>query len=163
VSFDIASVRQSDAPAAATSTPNGLYGEEFCQLAWYSGLSDKVSSVGFYEYNPSLDKRNQTALLISQAVWYFINGFYNRKNEFPSMNEEQFLKFRVIIEEQEHEIVFFKSTMSDRWWMNVPYPDSSSASKYNRQRLVPCSYDDYKKACNEDIPERWWKTYQKLL
>ncbi len=162
VSFDISAVRASDAPACKANSPNGLYAEEYCQLAWYAGLSDKVSSIGFFEYNPTLDIQERTAGLQAQAVWYFIKGFYNRKNEEPSINTDDFLKFRVIVEEDAHEIVFYKSTKSNRWWMNVPYPEEGE-HKYASQNLVPCSYEDYKRACNEDIPDRWWKTFQKLL
>lgn len=160
-SFDISAIRCSDAPGNGKASPNGLYGEEFCQLARYAGLSDKISSVGFYEYNPGFDRHEQTSKLVAQAIWYFIDGFYSRKHEYPVINSDQFLKFRVIIEEESHEIVFYKSLKSDRWWMDVPYPNSKS--KYSRHHLVPCSYDDYKKACDEDIPDRWWKTFQKLL
>ena len=35
-------------------------------------------------------------------------------------------------------------------------------NKYERHQLVPCDYDDYKKAMNNEIPNLWWKTYQKL-
>ncbi len=42
LSFDISAIRQSDAPACATTTPNGLYGEEACQVMRYAGMSDKL-------------------------------------------------------------------------------------------------------------------------
>ncbi len=160
-SFDISSVRSADAPGNNNASPNGLYAEEFCQLARYAGMSDKISSVGFYECNPQVDVKEQTSQLVAQAVWCFIDGYYNRKNEHPIINSDQFFKFRVIIEEENHEIVFYKSTKSDRWWMDVPYPNHKS--KYSRHHLVPCTHQDYTRACNEGIPERWWKTFQKLL
>ncbi len=162
VSIDLSAVRASDAPATAFSSPNGLYGEELCQLTWYCGLSDKVSSIGFYETNITLDKKKQSTHLIAQSIWYFISGYYKRRKESPINDKENFLTFRVIIEEGGQEITFLKSTISDRWWMQVPYP-TNEEHRYASQQLVPCSYSDYQKACNEDIPERWWKTFQKLL
>ena len=75
LSFDISAIRQSDAPACANATPNGLYGEEACQIMRYAGMSDKLSSVGIYELNPSLDNRGQTAHLAAQMIWYFLEGF----------------------------------------------------------------------------------------
>ncbi len=161
VSFDISSVRKGDAPGNFYAGPNGFSGEEFCQIARYAGLSDKVSSVGFYEYNPEFDNRESTAHLISQAIWCFLEGVSQRKNDIPSSLDNNFLKYRVFLSDSKHEIVFYKSNKSDRWWMEVPYPNNKS--KYERHHLVPCSYADYQTACNEGMPDRWWQTYQKLI
>ena len=161
VSFDISSVRKGDAPGNFYAGPNGFSGEEFCQMARYAGLSDKVSSVGFYEYNPEFDDRESTAHLISQAIWCFLEGVSQRKNDIPSSLDNNFLKYRVFLSDSKHEIVFYKSNKSDRWWMEVPYPNNKS--KYERHHLVPCSYADYQTACNEGMPDRWWQTYQKLI
>ena len=92
-SFDLSSIRNSDAPANNNVTPNGFYGEEVCKLARYAGLSDKLTSVGFYELNPEIDDRGQTAHLLAQIVWYFIDGFYHRKNEIPERDNKEFLKY----------------------------------------------------------------------
>ncbi len=161
VSFDISSVRKGDAPGNFYAGPNGFSGEEFCQIARYAGLSDKVSSVGFYEYNPEFDNRESTAHLISQAIWCFLEGVSQRKKDIPSSLDNNFLKYRVFLSDSKHEIVFYKSNKSDRWWMEVPYPNNKS--KYERHHLVPCSYADYQTACNEGMPDRWWQTYQKLI
>jgi formiminoglutamase len=162
LTFDISSVRFSDAPGNNNAGPNGFYGEEACQLARYAGLSDKLSSIGFYEYNPSLDTRDQTAFLIAQMIWYFIDGFCNRKNDFPFMSKEDYLKYIVSVNNSEHDITFYKSKKSDRWWMNVPCTPTQS-QLYERHYLVPCSYSDYQEALKNEIPERWWQVYQKLL
>jgi hypothetical protein len=60
------------------------------------------------------------------------------------------------------EIVFYKSLKSERWWMQVPYPRKKELD-FNRHTVVPCNYEDYLKAMENDIPDLWWKTYQKLL
>src|SRR5690606_19611046 len=83
VSFDIGAIRASEAPGNANANPNGLYGDEACQLARYAGMSDKCSSVGFYEYNPTFDPMGHTGSLVAQMIWCFIDGFYNRKNDAP--------------------------------------------------------------------------------
>lgn len=161
VSIDISSVRHSDAPANPYVSPNGLYGEEICQLTWYAGLSDRVSSIGFYEYNPELDVRNQTSKLIAQMIWYFVEGFYNRKYDVPKKNSSEFIKYNVTLQEDKYEIVFYKSKKSERWWMEIPYTLNKN-SKFERHHLLPCTYSDYKLACNNEIPDKWWQTYQKL-
>jgi len=161
LSFDISAIRRSDAPGTFNSTPNGLYGEEACQIFWYAGMSDKLSSIGIYEINPVFDNRNQTTGLAAQMVWYFLDGFANRKNDFPVMTDKDYLKYTVSLKSGEHEIVFYKSLKTDRWWMEVPYRVGSK-SKYERHHMVPCSYDDYQLACAEEMPDRWWQAYQKL-
>ena len=161
LSFDINAVRMSDAPAHANAGPNGLYGEEACQLCRYAGMSDKLSSIGFYEMNPAFDQQQQTSQLVAQMIWCFIEGYYLRKNELPTMHKSHFIKYRANLKETDHEVVFYKSKKSDRWWMQVPYPDSGS--KNERFHLVPCAYADYQTACDGEMPDRWWKTFQKLV
>jgi arginase family enzyme len=162
LSFDISAIRQSDAPGNANASPNGFYGEEACQIARYAGLSDKLTSIGFYEMNPTYDSGGQTAHLSAQMIWHFIDGFYNRKHDFPLKDKKAYLKYRVSIKDHKYEIVFYKSKKSDRWWMEVPCP-TDLKNKYERHYLVPCSYKDYQTAIGEEMPDRWWRVYQKLM
>ncbi len=162
VTFDISSIRQSDAPANGNASPNGFYGEEVCQIARYAGMSDKLTSIGFYEVNPKLDRQEQTSHLVAQMIWYFIDGFYNRKHDFPLKEKENYIKYLVSIKDHKDEIVFYKSKKSDRWWMEIPIK-TNMKPKYERHYLVPCSYQDYQTACKDDIPDRWWQAYQKLM
>lgn len=161
LSFDISAIRRSDAPGTFNSTPNGLYGEEACQIFRYAGMSDKLSSIGIYEINPLFDDREQTTGLAAQMIWYFLDGFANRKNDFPAKADKDYLKYRVTMKSAEHEIVFYKSMKTNRWWMEVPYRIGVK-SKYERHHMVPCSYEDYQLACTEEMPDRWWQAYQKL-
>jgi formiminoglutamase len=161
VSFDISAIRFADAPGCKNASPNGFNGEEACQMARYAGMSDKLTSFGLFEVNPQFDINGQTAHLAAQMVWYFIEGYYNRKKETPAEIQTNFLKYRVAIKDNKYEIIFYKSNKSDRWWMDVPYPDIKK-TKYIRHHLVPCSYEDYLVACNDEMPDRWWITYLKL-
>lgn len=163
LSFDISSIRMSDAPGCENATPNGFYGEQACQISRYAGMCDKLSSIGFYELNPEFDNRGQSSHLIAQMVWYFIDGFYNRKNDNPTVSKKNYLKYRVILEDDnKYELLFYKSKQSDRWWIQVPYP-SRKGMKFERHQMVPCSYSEYEKALEGEMPDLWWKTYQKLL
>lgn len=162
VSFDLSAIRHSDAPANKNVTPNGFYGEEACQLARYAGLSDKCTSIGFYELNPEVKDRGQTAYLLSQMVWYFIEGFYARKGELPERDKKEYLKYIVNSPDRQSELVFFKNLKSDRWWMDIPHP-RNNVLKFKRHQMVPCSYKDYLVACKEEMPERWLQTFQKLM
>ena len=161
LSLDVGSIRFSDAPGNKNVSPHGFYGEEACQLARYAGMSDKLSSFGIYEYNPSLDNRNQTAQLSAHILWHFIEGFYSRKKDVPVGTKKNYTKFVVPLESEDHELVFYKSPASGRWWMDVPYP-SAKKIRFERHHMVPCSYDDYQLALKSEMPNLWWKTFQKL-
>jgi hypothetical protein len=41
--------------------------------------------------------------------------------------------------------------------MEVPHPYE------DRTVLLGCSYADYQKACDDDLPDRWWRAYQRML
>jgi len=161
LSFDINAIRFSDAPGNAYATPNGLFGDEACQVCRYAGMSDKLTSVGFYEYNPSLDNRGQTAILIAQMIWYFIDGFYSRKHDAPLVPKSAYITYRTTVHNDAYELVFIKSKKSDRWWMQVPYSGTQSVNE--RYYLTPCRYEDYQTAVSGEMPDLWWKTHQKLV
>lgn len=161
LSFDFSCLKHSDAPAQSDAQPNGFYAEEVCQMMRYAGMNDKLTSVGLYELNPMMDERGKTASLAAQMIWCFMDGFYNRKRDFPTRTSADYTRFHVFLQENKYEINFFKSNKSDRWWMEVPYP-SHEKLKFERHTLVPCSFKDYETACKDEIPDRWWQTYQKL-
>lgn len=161
ISFNMGAISQAFAAANANASPNGFTGEEACQLARYAGMSDKLSSIGFYEFNPSIKDGGMTAHLMAQMIWYFIDGFYNRKKDFPACNKSDYVKYTVAIDEGNQEIVFYKSPKSDRWWMEVPYA-AGLTKKYERHLMLPCNYEDYLTATKNEIPERWFQTFKKL-
>ena len=94
-------------------------------------------------------------------IWYFIDGYYQRKKDIPLQPKSQYLIYRTSLKEDGHELLFVKSKKTDRWWMQVAYP--STSSKNERYHLVPCSYDDYQLAVNGEMPNLWWRTQQKLV
>ncbi len=162
VSFDLSAVRQSDAPGNLNHSPNGFSGEEACALSRYAGISDKVTSFGIYELNPEYDNEGRTAHLVAQMIWYFIEGFNNRKGDYPFGTKDDYDRFTVLINDGEHELVFYRSNVSERWWVEVPIKEENNLSS-KRHKLVPCSHNDYLKACENDVPVRWWQALNKAL
>ncbi|CAA0239820.1 Arginase family protein [Tenacibaculum maritimum] len=158
VSIDISSIRQSEAPANNNASPNGFYGEEVCAIARYAGISDKVTSFGIYEYNASLDRNNQTASLIAQMIWFFVEGVNSRAKDYPYATKESYQKFTVMLDNDDP-LNFYKSDKSGRWWMEI---NLITNNKHKRHALIPCDYQDYELALNHKIPERWYKALQKL-
>lgn len=137
-------------------SPNGFDGKEICALARYAGISDKVSSFGIYEYTSGYPKAGN--MLVSQMMWYFIEGVNYRTNENTISAKKEFIRYQVPIDDEI--LVFFKSPVSGRWWIEIPFI-SDSNNKLKRHTLLPCSREDYLEACNEVIPERWYKTKRK--
>ena len=154
VSVDLNSVMSSDSGNFINFTPNGFSGKEICSLSRYSGLSDKVSLFGVFNHNNS----KQESQLVAQIVWYFIEGFHYRSNEYPFGSKENYIKY--IIPFEEEELIFYKSHKTDRWWIEIPFLTTSN-TKLKKRTLLPCSYDEYLRACNQEMPERWWKAQRK--
>ena len=161
VSFDIGAIKSSDAPGKSNQTPNGFSGEEACQIMRYAGMSDQISSLGIYEYNPSYDLNKQTAMLISQMCWYYLEGVLNRKPENPHNleSEEDFRKYTVDNEEIGSAIIFWKSKKTDRWWMELPYKKKENSFD---NELIACNFEDYYNALHGEMPDRWLVAYHRL-
>jgi hypothetical protein len=155
VSMDLKAVKSSDSGNFFNFSPNGFNGKEICSLSRYSGISDKVSLFGIFNHNNS----KQESVLIAQIIWYFIEGFHYRSNEYPFGSKESYIKYIIPLEE---ELVFYKSNKTDRWWIEIPFI-SNSNNKLRKSTLLPCSYDEYLGACNQEIPERWWKAQRKNI
>jgi len=154
ISIDMGVVKSGDSGNFDFFNPNGFDGKEICSLARYSGLSDRVSSFGIFNYN---NNKNET-LLIAQILWYFVEGVNFRSNEYPFVSKESYLKYIVPVEGYD-DLIFFKSDVSERWWVEAPVFFNNTEKKV----LLPCSYDDYELAISQNVPERWWRTLKKSL
>ncbi len=154
--FDIGAIKQSDAPGNHDNNPSGLSSEEACQLCWYAGISEKMRSFGIYELNPEFDYRNTTSKLAAQMIWYFLDGYANRKGDHPELHNE-FLKYRCTMVQNEPDVVFYKSKRTERWWMEIPGPISS------KNLVIPCRYSDYTMATKGEMPDLFFKALQKNL
>ena len=161
LSFDITAIRSSDAPGNINAQPFGLSGEEACQICWYAGMNDKLSSAGFYEYNPDHDdEAKKTASVVATMIWYFVEGFYDRKNE-GGFSSNDYLKYVVYMPgSQPSTIVFYKSKLSEKWWLEVP--SESSVSAFGRNSLVPCAYADFQTASDGEVPDRFVNAMARL-
>ncbi|MFM9988187.1 formimidoylglutamase [Flavobacterium sp.] len=155
VSVDLLSVKSSDSGNFATFVPNGFSGKEICSLSRYAGISDKVSSFGIFNHKNT----RQESILIAQIIWYFVEGFHFRSNEYPFGTKENYIKYIVTLED---ELVFYKSNITERWWIEIPFL-SLQNNKLKKTTLLPCMHEDYLAACSGDVPERWWKAQRKNI
>jgi formiminoglutamase len=156
MTIDVSAIRYQDSPGYAPANPFGLTGEEACQLCWYAGTNDSLTSLGIYEYNPALDEHELTAMTIATMIWYFIEGYYHRKNEV-TFTGKQFTRYAVAFNETPDRMVFYKSRNSEKWWLEV-----TPLSEDKPSHIVPCSYEDYLTATNGEIPNRWILTQARI-
>ncbi|WP_269226153.1 formimidoylglutamase [Flavobacterium eburneipallidum] len=156
VSIDLTSVKSSDSGNNYPFSPNGFNGKEICALSRYAGISDKVSLLGIFNHNNS----SQESVLIAQIIWYFIEGYHYRSFEYPFGSRENYIKYIVPLEDEE--LIFYKSNKTDRWWIEIPFI-SNTNNKLKKNTLLPCSHEEYLAACNQEIPERWWKAQRKNI
>ena len=157
ISVDLQSIKASDL-GLHMGAPNGFTAAQFCQITKYAGIADKVSCIGFFneqELSPI------GTSLLAEGIWYFLQGYFARVADFPFGSKSDYTKFSVFMDEVNRTLVFYKSNKSARWWMEVPYPPQSG-SKYERHHMVPCDKEDYDAAMKNELPDLWWKTYQKL-
>jgi hypothetical protein len=159
LNIDLLSIKKADYPCEFNTTTNGFYSEQICQIAKYAGISDKLSLFSILNMFPNqLAECNQ---FVAEIIWYFLDGVFSRRGDFPVGSKKNYKKFIVQLQDAEKELIFYKSNVSERWWMEVPY-NPSTESKYVRHHLVPCNFEDYELAMKNDLPDLWWKTYQKI-
>ncbi len=154
VSINLTAIKSCDSGNFINFVPNGFDGKEICALSRYAGISDKVSTLGLFNHNNT----KQEAVLMAQIIWYFVEGVHFRSNEYPFGSRENYIKYNVPIEDEM--LVFYKSDKTDRWWIEIPFI-SEKNNKLKKNTLLPCAYEDYLAACNQEIPERWWKAQRK--
>ena len=158
ISFDLSAIQSIYCPD--TNNPNvfGYSGEEACQLCWYAGLNSKLSSIGFYNITTKLYEDIKTFQVVATMVWYFIDGVFNRNGD-QYFKSSDYLIYEVSLNEGVNNIRFYKSKLSEKWWMEIE--EANQQSVFLRNKMIPCSYDDYKTALNGELPERWIKASSK--
>lgn len=159
--FDFSAIKRNDGGIVEHFSPNGLSAEEACQIMWYAGMNDKLSSVGIYEVNTVMDNTGVSAHLAAQMIWSFIEGYYNRKQDFPIKDHPDYETYPVLMHNNKYTINFIRSHKTGRWWMEVPYPPHLTQN-YERHTMIPCSQSDYEAAMRDELPDRWWQTYARI-
>lgn len=150
ISLDLCSVQAKDLGNDYGFT-NGFTSREICQIARYAGISPKSKCIGIFGYAGHSLSQN----LLGQILWYIIEGFHFRLEEYPLENHPNFVKYIVPIDS--YEIVFFKSLITDRWWIK-PYHQQDK--QLIQSQLIPCHKSLYTEALKGTIPEAWWNAYR---
>lgn len=135
--------------------PNGIDARTICALARYAGISDRMDIFGVFE----LLNTTVSHQLLAQIIWYFIEGFSSRFDEYPVLTSIDFTRYTVAL--SDIEMVFYQSEKSSRWWMEI-INQSYLNNKNKTTTLLPCTHNDYLDACNNKIPEKWWKATKRI-
>jgi formiminoglutamase len=147
VIFNLRAVRYSDFPDASEPTPNGMYAEEICRLAWYAGNSDTVNGVLLTGFAFHDNRQSLGAILTAELLYHFIEGVSTRKNEDPAKNRSNFKEYYVESNKLPDDLVFYKSKLSGKYWMK--YGDKG--------KIIPCTKADMDMVLNNHVPDRLWR------
>ena len=148
LSFDIGAVKYAEAPSSRQKNPNGLSGEEACQIARYAGLSPDMELFGLFETTAGKDENHLAIRLAAEIIWYFLEGLALRS---PAGNRTV---YKVKVEGLDQPVIFFHEKESDRWWFEV-------RSVSGETMEIACTEKEYRQAADNEIPDRWLKFLQK--
>jgi formiminoglutamase len=159
IALHLDALKQSEAPGQLNPSPSGFFLEEAAQLCRYAGMSDKLRSFGIYGIDSNAKRKlPATAQAVAQLIWYFTEGYHQRLGDYPVTNKG-LTEYVVDWKGQEEKLTFWKSPLSGRWWLQVP---AKTSRKQQRHRLIPCSYSDYKKATQQELPDRLWNAFRRF-
>ena len=134
-------------------SPNGFNSREICGVAKYIGSSNVLSSIYIANYIEKYKKVDH--LLLSQILWYVVDG-KNHRPEIKSFDDEQYFD-KFFVPSDIHIFIFYYNRHSDQWWIEI-----KTEGEDGIKCLIPCSKKDYTKALEGEIPDKWWKYFKKF-
>ena len=150
VGFDMKSLSFSASFDQTQGNPNGIDSRLACILTKYAGQSNKTNFLGLFE----LSNNKVSSKLYSEIIWYFLDGVDKRIIESDFNDSQTFNKY--IVQTSGRDIIFYKSKISEKWWMLVDTSKNKSIS------YLPCLESDYLEALNDNIPIRWLKATKRV-
>ena len=150
VGFDMKSLSFSASFDQTQGSPNGIDPRLACILSKYAGQSNKTNFLGLFE----LSNNKVSSKLYSEIIWYFLDGVDKRIIESNFDDAQTFNKY--IVQTSGRDIIFYKSKISEKWWMLIDTSKNKSSS------YLPCLESDYLDALNDNIPIRWLKATKRV-
>jgi len=150
VGFDMKSLSFSASFNKTQGNPNGIDSRLACILSKYAGQSNKTNFLGLFELNNNVISNK----LYSEIIWYFLDGINKRIIESDFNDSQTFNKY--IVQTSGRDIIFFKSKVSEKWWMLINPANNPDIS------YLPCLESDYLDALNDNIPSRWLKATKRV-
>ena len=123
---------------------NGFESSQFCSVLRYAGMSNSINSVGLFELlNSSI-----SSALLSQSIWYFMEGYCLRIKEDPNSSNFKGYTYNVFCEGTN--LKFYNSELSQKWWVEF----INEIETKNISLLLPCNKRDYLMACDGTFSDR---------
>jgi formiminoglutamase len=157
--LEMSSLKFTDFPSQIPQSPSGFFLEEICQLSRYAGLSDSLKGFSISGF----DLNNEYTIdphALAQIIWYFLDGFNNKKGDFP-INFDGMIEYLVEVKESDNMLTFWKSNRSGRWWVQIEKSIKEVIAGSINIRLIPVSYQDYLDACEGELSPRVLKALVK--
>ena len=123
---------------------NGLSSYEFCTLSRFAGLSSNLDLISF----SSSYQSSAISSLISEGIWYAIDGINNIIVENVDLKSENFTIYNVTV--NNHDLKFIKSLITNRWWFSLENINLVQMKK----SYIPCVEDDYLLSKNSILSDR---------
>ena len=156
--LEMSALKYTDFPCQIPKSPSGFFLEEICQLSRYAGLSDTLKGFSISGFDFKNTNNQVDAQALAQIIWYFLDGFNNKKGDFP-VNFDGMIEYLVEVKEHQEVLTFWKSNRSGRWWVQVEKTNAPDANI--NLRLIPVSYQDYLDACEGELSNRVLKALVK--
>ena len=150
VGFDMKSLSFSASFNQTEGNPNGINQRLACILSKYAGQSNTTNFFGLFDLNNNIISNK----LYSEIIWYFLEGVDKRIIESDFNDSQTFNKY--IVQTSGRDIVFYKSKVSEKWWILIDTAKNKSLS------YLPCLESDYLDASNDNIPLRWLKATKRV-
>ena len=153
--LNLSSIKDSDAPNSIYCNPNGLRAVEACKLVRFAAANKNSKLLILNGMDVNHPDSRRTAHLIAQLTWFMLDGFQLRqKTDFKDQNNIK--KYLVEIHEFNQPLVFIKDKLNGIWWLECPKDISKS------HKFIPCSYKEYLKSCDGDLPDRLWNVLRRI-
>ena len=143
IDINIRSVKSGDINNSHEFT-NGLSSYEYCNLTRFAGLSKNLDLISF----SSSYQSSAISSLISEGIWYAIDGINNLIIENIDLNSDNFIVYNVTV--NNYDLKFVKSLITNRWWVSLENINLVQIEK----SYIPCVEDDYLLSKNSILSDR---------
>ena len=96
----------------------------------------------------SLYQSSAISSLISEGIWYAIDGMNNVIVENIDLNSDNFIVYNVTV--NNYDLKFVKSLITNRWWVSLENTNLVQIEK----SYIPCVEDDYLLSKNSILSDR---------
>ena len=94
-------------------------------------------------------------ILVTFGSYLFIQKVYALQFIESDFNDSQTFN-KYIVQTSGRDIIFYKSKISEKWWMLIDNSKNKSVS------YLPCLETDYLDSVNDTIPARWLKATKRI-